>query len=94
MPVIPLNGDRWPARICAPSCIISPETIRRAPGASANKTKPLEDHPEFGHTGRPDLPEGVRELIAHPRYIIFYRMLADAGIVEILRVKHAAQQLP
>jgi len=64
-----------------------------------DKTKPLEDHPELGHTGRPGLPEGVRELIVHPRYIIFcyiifYRVLADAGIVEILRVKHAAQQVP
>lgn len=72
----------------------NPARARSFGRALRDKTKPLEDHPELGHTGRPGLPEGVRELIVHPRYIIFYRVRADAGIVEILRVKHAAQQMP
>ena len=50
--------------------------------------------PELDRSGRPGLPDYVRELVAHPNYIIFYRVLSDARIVEILRVKHAAQQTP
>ena len=59
-----------------------------------DKTKPLAQHPELGRKGRPGLPEWLRELVVHPNYIIFYRVLAEARTVEILRVKHAAQQVP
>ena len=59
-----------------------------------DKTLPLAQHPKMGRTGRPGLPAFVRELVAHPNYIVFYRVLDDAGTVEILRVKHAAQQMP
>lgn len=59
-----------------------------------DKTLPLAQHPRFGRAGRPGLPDYVRELVAHRNYIVFYRVLDDAGIVEILRVKHAAQQMP
>lgn len=59
-----------------------------------DKTKPLAEHPELGRTGRPGLPADVRELVAHPNYLIFYRVLAEARTVQILRVKHAAQQPP
>lgn len=58
------------------------------------KVLPLAQHPELGRQGRPGLPEWLRELVAHPNYIIFYRVLAEACTVEILRVKHAAQQVP
>ena len=58
------------------------------------KTKPLAQHPELGRTGRPGLPDYVRELVLHENYIAFYRVLHDARTVEILRVKHAAQQMP
>lgn len=56
-----------------------------------DKTKPLAQHPERGRPGR--LP-GIRELVAHSNYIVFYRVLAEGHIVQILRVKHAAQQMP
>lgn len=59
-----------------------------------DKTKPLAQHPELGRKGRPGLPEWLRELVAHPNYIIFYRVLDESRTVEILRVKHAAQQVP
>lgn len=58
------------------------------------KVLPLAQHPELGRHGRPGLPEWLRELIVHPNYIVFYRVLAEARTVEILRVKHAAQQTP
>ncbi|WP_213539884.1 type II toxin-antitoxin system RelE/ParE family toxin [Nitrosospira sp. NRS527] len=59
-----------------------------------DRTKPLAQHPELGRTGRPGLPDSVRELVVHRNYIIFYRVLAEGRTVEILRVKHAAQQAP
>ncbi len=59
-----------------------------------DKTRPLAQHPALGRKGRPGLPESLRELVAHPNYIIFYRVLEESGTVEILRIKHAAQQMP
>ena len=59
-----------------------------------DKTLPLAQHPELGRTGRPGLPDYVRELVAHRNYIVFYRVLDETRTVEILRVKHAAQQTP
>lgn len=54
-----------------------------------DKVTPLAVHPEMGRTGR---KRGTRELIAHESYVVIYRLLG--GKVEILRVKHSAQQWP
>lgn len=48
-----------------------------------DKTRPLAQHPELGRTGRPGLPDSVRELVVHPNYIVFYRVLVEALTVEI-----------
>ena len=53
----------------------------------------LADHPMLGRKGRPGLPAWVRELVVHRNYIVFYRVLEESSTVEILRVRHAAQQL-
>lgn len=58
------------------------------------KAELLARHPELGRTGRPGLPDYVRELVVHPNYIVFYRVQAEARTVQILRVKHVAQRLP
>ena len=57
-------------------------------------TNALAQHPELGRTGRPGLPDYVRELVAHRNYIVLYRVLDEIRTEEILRVKHAAQQMP
>ena len=65
--------------------------------ALRDKTKPLAQHPELGRLGRkgrPGLPDWLRELVVYPNYIVFYRVLAEARTVEILRVKCATQQTP
>lgn len=36
--------------------------------------------------------KGLRELVAHPNYVILYRVLADK--VEIVAIVHARQNLP
>lgn len=62
--------------------------------ALRDKTLPLAKHPLMGRTGRPGLPDFVRELIVHRNYIVFCRVLDEARTVEILRVKHAPRQMP
>lgn len=59
-----------------------------------DKILPLAQHPELGRIGRPGLPDHVRELVVHRNYLVFYHVLHEARTVEILRVKHAAQQTP
>ena len=59
-----------------------------------DKTQALAQHPELGRKGRPGLPDWLRELVVHPNYIVFYRVRFEERMVEILRVKHAAQQMP
>ncbi|MDZ4150391.1 MAG: type II toxin-antitoxin system RelE/ParE family toxin [Methylococcales bacterium] len=62
--------------------------------ALRDRVLPLAQHPKLGRTGRPGLPVFLRELVAHRNYIVFYRVLDEARTVEILRLKHTAQQLP
>jgi len=49
----------------------------------------LDQHPALGRVGR---VKGTRELVAHPNYILIYRIVGK--VVEVLRVKHAAQKWP
>lgn len=53
------------------------------------KSMVLDRHPMMGRIGR---IKGTRELVAHPNYILIYRVID--GAAEVLRVKHAAQQYP
>lgn len=54
-----------------------------------DKVTPLAAHPHLGRTGR---KRGTHELVAHESYVVIYRVLTKK--VEILRVKHTAQQWP
>ena len=53
------------------------------------KAELLDQHPMLGRLGR---IKGTRELVAHPNYILIYRLVGE--VAEVLRVKHAAQQWP
>jgi len=53
------------------------------------KVTPLAVHPHIGRTGR---KRGTHELVAHESYVVIYRVLPKK--IEILRVKHTAQQWP
>lgn len=54
-----------------------------------DKVAALADHPKRCRPGR---IKGTRELVAHPNYIVLYRI--SGKIIEILRVKHAKQKYP
>jgi toxin ParE1/3/4 len=51
--------------------------------------QPLAEHPYLFRPGR--VP-GTRELIAHPNYLVVYRVTAEQ--VEIVSVLHVRQQYP
>ena len=53
------------------------------------KTDRLIDHPALYRAGR---KRGTREMVVHPNYVVIYRV--QKATVEILRVKHTAQQWP
>ena len=72
----------------------SPANAKKFGKELRDKTKQLAEFPCTGRSGRPSLPDWLRELVAHKNYIIFYRVLDESRTVEILRVKHAAQQMP
>jgi addiction module RelE/StbE family toxin len=72
----------------------SPTRAKTFGQALRNKTKLLSQYPELGRKGRPGLPEWLRELVVNEHYIVFYRVLNEAHKIEILRVKHSAQQTP
>lgn len=59
-----------------------------------NRIQRLAQHPGLGRQGRPGLPAYVRELVIHPNYILFYRLMDQDRTVEILRLKHARQKTP
>lgn len=53
------------------------------------KAQKLREFPDLYKPGR---KRGTRELVAHKNYIVVYRVTSKQ--VEVLRVKHAAQQWP
>lgn len=53
------------------------------------RTEKLREFPEMYKVGR---KRGTRELVAHKNYIVVYRVINSQ--VEVLRVKHSAQQWP
>jgi len=67
----------------------SPANAEKMIDLIEGKVTPLAVYPEVGRTGR---KRGTRELVVHESYVVIYRMLAAK--VEILRVKHTAQQWP
>lgn len=72
----------------------SPSTAAEFGRELYERTLSLAAQPKMGRTGRPGLPGYVREWVVHRNYIAFYRVLQESKTVEILRLKHTAQQVP
>lgn len=53
------------------------------------KVSALAQYPQLGREGRKAM---TRELVVHESYIVIYRVLPKK--VEIIRIKHSAQQWP
>ena len=68
----------------------SPPAARRMKIRLEAAVLPLSDHPYLHR--RSDRVPGLREIVAHPNYIILYRITADR--IEIVNVVHARRQFP
>ncbi len=66
-----------------------PAAAQRMLGRIIESMEPARHFPHFGRIGR--VPS-TREAIAHPNYIVVYRVLTD--VVEVLDVVHARRQYP
>ena len=67
----------------------NPRAARDLRQVIEDAVQPLSEHPYLFRSGR--MP-GTRELVAHPNYVIVYRITVDR--VEIVNVLHARQQYP
>lgn len=67
----------------------NPDAAEKLADAIEAKANNLCAHPKLFRVGR---KRGTRELIAHRNYLVIYRIRGE--IIEILRVKYAAQQWP
>ncbi|MBV1813510.1 MULTISPECIES: type II toxin-antitoxin system RelE/ParE family toxin [Pseudomonas] len=67
----------------------NPPAARRLKSRLQAAPLPLAEHPYLFPLGR---VSGTRELVAHPNYIIVYRIASDR--VEIVNVLHSRQTYP
>ncbi|MCI3912332.1 type II toxin-antitoxin system RelE/ParE family toxin [Pseudomonas viridiflava] len=67
----------------------NPSAARRLKSRLQAVPLPLAEHPYLFPLGR---VSGTRELVAHPNYIIVYRIASDR--VEIVNVLHSRQTYP
>lgn len=66
-----------------------PAASRRMLARIVESVEPARQYPNIGRIGR---ASGTREIVAHPNYIVIYRVLNDT--VEVVDVLHARQQYP
>ena len=69
----------------------SPANAGRFGAGIRQQVGSLASHPELGRIGRFD---GIRELVVHPNYLVFYRIETKDRRIDVLRVRHVAQQTP
>ena len=66
-----------------------PRAARRLKERLESAILPVAEHPYLHRAGR--VP-GTRELIAHPNYVLVYRVAVD--FIEVVSVLHSRQQYP
>lgn len=67
----------------------NPTAARRIKYLIEQSVIPASEHPYLFRPGR--VP-GTREVVAHPNYILVYRVVANH--IEVVQVLHARQQYP
>jgi toxin ParE1/3/4 len=69
---------------------LNPTAARKLKARLEDALLPLSEHPYLYRSS--ERVQGVRELVAHPNYIIVYRITTSA--VEVVSVLHARQEYP
>lgn len=91
LPVIWLASARDDLReIVAYIAHDNPPAARRVKNLLAQAILPIAEHPYLFRSS--DRIPGLREIVAHPNYIVLYRVAAER--IEIVNVVHARQQYP
>ena len=67
----------------------SPQAARRMKSVIEDAILPAAEHPYLFRPGR---VAGTREIVAHPNYIVVYRVAAER--IEVTNVLHARQEYP
>jgi toxin ParE1/3/4 len=67
----------------------NPQAARRMASMIEESVLPAAEHPYLFRAGR--VP-GTREIVAHPNYVVVYRI--TASVIEVVAVVHARQQYP
>lgn len=90
LPIIWLSSARSDlAEIISYIANEDPQAARRLKGRLESAVLPLAEHPYLYRHGR--VP-GTREVIAHPNYILVYRVASEQ--IEVVNVLHARQEYP
>ena len=66
-----------------------PRAARKMKDRIESSVLPLSEHPYLYRPGR---EPGTREIVAHPNYIVVYRIAVDR--IEITNVLHSRQEYP
>ena len=67
----------------------NPQAARRMASIIEASVLPAAEHPYMFRTGR---EPGTHEIVAHPNYIVVYRITSSA--IEVVTVVHSRQQYP
>ncbi len=67
----------------------NPDAARRLNKLLRDAIEPVAEHPYLYRAGR--VP-GTRELVAHPNYVLVYRVTLER--IEVVNVLHARQEYP
>lgn len=70
----------------------NPVTAKSFGDEIKNKTLLLANFPNMGRKRNSNFPDWLKEFVVHKNYIVFYRVLENENIVEILRIKHVARR--
>jgi len=90
LPIVWLKSARLKlATIISDIAEESPQAARRLNARIQDSVLPTAEHPYIFRPGR--VP-GTREIIAHPNYVVVYRVTAEN--IQVINVMHARQQYP
>ena len=84
-----LSAEEDLERIITYIAEVNPAAARKLKTRLEDALLPLSEHPYLYKSGR---VSGTRELVAHPNFIIVYRITAAA--VEVVSVLHTRQEYP
>lgn len=91
LPIVWLpSADEDLERIITYIAEVNPAAARKLKNRLEDVLLPLSEHP---YLHRPsDRVQGLRELVAHPNYVLVYRVAANS--IEVVNVVHARQEYP